>query len=73
MATKAIFIKDGARGRDTLAAAYAEDKQFDKAVATEKRAIEMLRNEGLVDKVPDFETRLELYKKRQPYRKPRTK
>lgn len=51
-----------------LAAAYAEVGQFDDAVAEQDRAIEMLRLVGRHDEVADFQTRLDLYRRRQPYR-----
>jgi tetratricopeptide (TPR) repeat protein len=52
--------------RDTLAAAYAEAGDFEKAVAEQQKALE--------DKTPDkdekkkMEARLELYKMKKPYR-----
>jgi tetratricopeptide (TPR) repeat protein len=52
---------------ETLAAAYAEQNQFDEAVTCQKKAIELL---GL--KYPDYrktmEARRKLYEKQQPYR-----
>jgi hypothetical protein len=51
---------------DTLAAAYAEDGQFDEAVRYQSKALE---NPGLGAVVrDDFRRRLELYKQRKPYR-----
>ncbi len=52
----------------TLAAAYAEAGRFDDAIAEQQRAIEMLRAAGNYDAVADFQTRLDLYRRRQPYR-----
>ena len=51
-----------------FAAAYAEAGQFDNAVAEQERAIEMLRTAGRDNEVADFQSRLELYRNRQPYR-----
>lgn len=51
---------------DTLAAAYAEAGQFDKAVEWQDKAIELAPS----DKQTDFGTRLKLYHERKPYRKP---
>jgi WD40 repeat protein/serine/threonine protein kinase len=51
---------------DTLAAAYAETGQFDKAVSTEKEAIAALKNET---ELKLYNSRLELYEAKSPYRK----
>ena len=51
-----------------LAAAYAEAEQFDDAVAEQLRAIDMLRATGDEDIVDDFQSRLDLYRHRKPYR-----
>jgi serine/threonine protein kinase/WD40 repeat protein len=57
---------------DTLSAAYAETGQFDKAVTAQLEAISLLkdspptpRTEGTIK---DFETRLDLYQHKRPYR-----
>ena len=68
LAREAVGIYDDPPVRDTLAAAYAEAGQFDNAVAEQERAIEMLRAAGQYDKVADYQTRLDLYRSRQPYR-----
>ena len=52
---------------DTLAAAYAETHQFDKAVSTQNEAIALLSNE--VEK-SDYKSRLKLYQDKTPYRQP---
>jgi len=49
---------------DTLAAAYAESGQFDKAVESQEKAIELAPD----DEKADFETRLKLYQEGKPYR-----
>ena len=46
----------------------AEVGRFDAAVAEQERAIEMLRAVGEHDAVADFQSRLDLYLRRQPYR-----
>jgi TPR repeat protein len=53
------------RSLDTLAAAYAEASQFEKAVSTEQEAIALLRTEAGKN---DYGTRLKLYETRVPYR-----
>ncbi len=42
--------------------------RFADAVAEQERAIEMLRAAGNHDKISDYQTRLDLYQNRQPYR-----
>jgi tetratricopeptide (TPR) repeat protein len=48
----------------TLAAAYAEKGNFNKAIEYQMKAIELVRNK----EKPDFLSRLELYRSGQPYR-----
>ena len=48
---------------DTLAAAYAEKGDFDKAVQTQNKAIELAAS----DRAEGIRTRLELYKARRPF------
>jgi hypothetical protein len=50
---------------DTLAAAYAEAGQFDKAIATQKESIAALTSE---ENRQAFESRLKLYEAKTPYR-----
>jgi tetratricopeptide (TPR) repeat protein len=52
---------------DTLAAAYAQTHQFDKAVSTQNEAIALLSSE--VEK-SDYKSRLKLYEDKTPYRQP---
>ncbi len=68
LAREAIRLKDEPTYRVTLAAAFAEAEQFDNAVAEQQRAIEMLWAAGQHDQVADYQTRLDLYLNRQPYR-----
>jgi protein O-mannosyl-transferase len=54
---------------DTLAAAYAEAKQFDDAVKTVDEAIDRARGEKKsAESIRDMEQRAALYKKKHPYR-----
>ena len=50
---------------DTLAAAYAEAGQFETAVAVQREAILLLRDEK---QKQDFASRLKLYESNTPYR-----
>jgi Tfp pilus assembly protein PilF len=53
---------------DTLAAAYAEAGQFERAIETANQAIGKARNDGLpTAAVADMESRLALYKRHQPF------
>jgi tetratricopeptide (TPR) repeat protein len=52
---------------DVLAAAYAENAQFDKAVDTARRAIELARRAGQLDFARAVSERCRLYERRQPY------
>jgi len=53
---------------DTLAAAYAETQQFDKAVAVQQEAIGLAKSE---QEKKDYGSRLELYQANKPYRERR--
>ncbi len=68
LAREAVRLDDHPGYRDTLAAAYAEAGRFDDAVAEQERAIEMLRAAGRHDEVADYRSRLDLYRRGQPYR-----
>ena len=69
LAREAVRLDENEPGfRGTLAAAYAEAGQFDAAAAEQERAIEMLRAQGKGDEVAGLQTRLKLYRSRQPYR-----
>jgi uncharacterized protein len=53
---------------DTLAAAYARDGQFDKAIEAQSKAVELLdKAEGLEHLKKDYRKRLELYRKHEAY------
>jgi eukaryotic-like serine/threonine-protein kinase len=49
---------------DTLAAAYAEAQQFDKAVATQQEAMGLLQSE---QEKKDYDSRLKLYQANKPF------
>ncbi|MDB6028503.1 MAG: Tetratricopeptide repeat protein [Verrucomicrobiales bacterium] len=53
---------------DALAAAYAETGQFDKAIETTKKAIEIAQSAGATGLVNDIRTRLREYMGRRPHR-----
>ena len=53
---------------DTLAAAYAEVGQFDRAVETAQRAIQLALVAGNEKLAKDIQSHLELYKAKRPYR-----
>ena len=61
-------LNDIPDSRDTLASAFAEAGRFDDAVAEQERAIEMLRAAGKHGMAAVFESRLDLYRREQPYR-----
>ena len=50
---------------DTLAAAYAEAGQFEKAIATQQEAIALLQTEA---EKADYKTRLKVFEAHMPYR-----
>ena len=68
LAQQAVADRAEANTFGTLAAAYAETGQFDNAVTEQQRAIEILRAAGKNGEVADFESRLDLYRRHQPYR-----
>jgi len=53
--------------RDTLAASYAEDGQFELAVEEQQRAIQLLGDAVEANIISDFDDRLNLYLAGQPY------
>ncbi len=52
---------------DTLAAAYAANGQFDMAVETQKRAVEIVAHAGKAAE-KEYRARLEMYRQKKPYR-----
>lgn len=69
VATKACTLDkwESAAYIDTLAAAYAEQGLFDKAVEFGTKAVEMNRDKKYQE---EFQKRLELYRRKKPYRIP---
>jgi len=69
-ATKACELTNWKNGRyvGTLAAAYAEAGDFASAIKWQKKAIDLLTEEGRPLQQPFFESRLKLYESRQPAR-----
>jgi protein O-mannosyl-transferase len=53
----------------TLAAAYAQDGQFDKAVETAQRALDLALNQNEVSLTDDLRREIELYREHRPYTK----
>jgi tetratricopeptide (TPR) repeat protein len=57
---------------DTLAAAYAENQQFDKAVTTEKEAIALLKADTEIKRyMTNFMQKVNLYQSNKPYHEPK--
>jgi tetratricopeptide (TPR) repeat protein len=68
---KLLLLDDRFYGyHDTLAAAYAEAGDFELAVKTQQKAIEMLKADKSADKddLKKAEARLQLYRDKKPYR-----
>ena len=55
---------------DTLAAAYASAGQFERAVSTAQRAIQLAEASDRAAEAADIRTRLELYRQGKPFREP---
>jgi tetratricopeptide (TPR) repeat protein len=53
---------------DTLACAYAETGEFDKAVATAAKAVQMLTEKGQAAAAATIQARLEIFRQNQPFR-----
>ena len=68
LAKRAVELNDDAGNNDTLAAVNARAGQFADAVAAQQRAIAKLRaGGGSEERLADFQTRLNLYQRGQPY------
>jgi tetratricopeptide (TPR) repeat protein len=67
VAQKAVALVADARNLDTLAAAYAEAGRFPEAMATEEKALAMLRTQGDSEHLPDCERRLAAYRQGTPW------
>ncbi len=67
-ATRAVELEDSPMYRDTLAAAYAEAGDFERAVDEQERAVEEFEEGGDEANAAGAQTRLELYRQDLPYR-----
>jgi tetratricopeptide (TPR) repeat protein len=68
LALKGVAISDSVDSLDTLAAAYAANGQFDEAVATQKRTIELMIQHDRTYELQSYISHLEDYKARRPLR-----
>jgi tetratricopeptide (TPR) repeat protein len=66
-AKKAVDIAPVSQWFDTLAAAYAEAGDFDMAVKSQEKAIQLFKEEGGSDHLDGYEKRLESYKRDIPW------
>jgi Tfp pilus assembly protein PilF len=66
-AKKAVDLDPESQMFDTLAAAYAEVGDFDMAVKSQEKAIQLLKEEGRSDNLDGFGKRLESYKRVTPW------
>ena len=57
---------------DTLAAAYAENGNFQEAIKTQEAAIAMLKHNADTRIVAEAREHLEFYKSHRPWREPKT-
>ncbi len=65
---KAVRLKKDIGFLDTLAAAYAETGQFEKAKKTQTDAIKSLKEKGKARNIPVFRAHLVCYEKQRPWR-----
>ena len=65
-----VTTMDDVRALDTLAAAYASAGQFDRAIATVERALDLATRSNSGETVRQLNGRLELYRAGQPLREP---
>ncbi|MFP4474287.1 MAG: SPOR domain-containing protein [Desulfatibacillaceae bacterium] len=68
LARKALDLHPEPSFLDTLAAAMAENGQFEDAAETEARLIEYLEKEGYLGAIPEYMERLKAYEARRPWR-----
>jgi len=68
LARRAIEIRHSSMMLDTLAAAYAENGQFDRAVEIARQTIELARRDPRQSMPPGIDDRLKRYQAGQPYR-----
>jgi len=69
LAQKACELTDYKQANflDTLAAAYAEKAQFNKAIQTAQKAIQLAHTSNRIEVVKVIEKRMQLYEARKPY------
>lgn len=65
---RALAGEDHALLLDTLAAAYAESGEFDRALETAARALDLARSAGRADWAAEIEGRIALYRRGQAFR-----
>ncbi len=68
LANKAVEMSPGSNTLDTLAAAYAEAGQWDKAVATQRRVISLKNSSNLKEEITEAVDRLQAYRTGRPWR-----
>jgi tetratricopeptide (TPR) repeat protein len=68
MANKAVQLNPCATTLDTLAAAYAETGNFEKAIITQKEAIALLKKENKTEKMSNYSARLKSYEAKKAWR-----
>jgi len=67
-AQKAMGLNPGACNLDILAAAYAETGQFEEAIATQKKAIALLKESDIGEELTVYKQRLRTYETHKPWR-----
>ncbi|MFP6734318.1 MAG: tetratricopeptide repeat protein [Rhodospirillales bacterium] len=68
LAKRAFSLSNRVGFLDTLAAAHAEAGDFKEAIGAQQRAIQMLRNQGKIKAIADYESRLRRYQQGRPFR-----
>lgn len=67
-ASKAQELYDNPKTMQLLAAAYAENGEFDEAVSTQKKAIAWINREGMTNEMVSAQSQLKCYKDERPLR-----
>lgn len=68
LAKKAWELKKSSFTLETLGAAYAEVGRFEDAIATQRKAIERLKEEGDEESSPDYLAALKSFEDHRPWR-----